>query len=298
MCIRLFKIYKKKVVVSSLEIFRIPRPVGDDLDNVVVGARMDVMEKKMEGMDKNVTELLRNFKDMIENQTKQNTAVTLQVPGLHAHAPANAGNPRGYAAAAAAGTAAANGNTGQKQFRQRLDSKRKFDEINDVANANNENSRVTTGQQLPGQGDWNDAKVRKPRKVAYGKAKVTTLRSDEAVAPYEVFITNTHPGSRPDLIKEILIECSTADSTREALEIIDVKCMTNKEKIINPRTLCWKVTVPHRERDYMLKDESYPEGWAHRRFFQPRSSTPLLKPSLPAAKMPRMNVNNVEMIGA
>ena len=111
--------------------------------------------------------------------------------------------------------------------------------------------------------------------------------SSEAVAPYEIFIANTHPESTPDLIKEILAECSDADSTRDTpLEIIDVKCMTNLEKIQNPRTLCWKVIVPHREREYMIKDEYYPEGWAHRRFFPPRTNAPLLKPNPRSAKLP------------
>ena len=45
----------------------------------------------------------------------------------------------------------------------------------------------------------------------------------------------------------------------------------------------------------MIKDESYTEGWAHRRFFPPRSSSaPLLKPNLRAAKQPRMDVDNAE----
>ena len=74
--------------------------------------------------------------------------------------------------------------------------------------------------------------------------------------------------------------------------------MTNREKISNPRTLCWKVTVPHREREHMIKDESYPEGWAHRRFFPPRNSVPLLKPNMSAAKQARMDVNNADNGGA
>ena len=164
----------------------------------------------------------------------------------------------------------------------------------------NEKVNNTAGGE-PGQsqGDWNDVNRRKQRKVNYGKAKVASGRSDEAVAPYEIFIANTHPESTPDLIKEILVECSDADSTRDtSLEIIEVKCMTNLEKIPNPRTLCWKVKVPHREREYMIKDESYPEGWAHRRFFPPRTNSPLLKPSPRSAKLPRLEVTNAENAGA
>ena len=89
-----------KVVVASLYIFRIPKP-DTDLDNVAAGARMDVMEKKMEGMDKNVTELLRNFKSMLENQVK--TVPTLQVPPGPAGPVAGTGLTQGYAQAAARG---------------------------------------------------------------------------------------------------------------------------------------------------------------------------------------------------
>ena len=116
-----------------------------------------------------------------------------------------------------------------------------------------------------------------------------------------MFIANTHPGSTKDLIKEILVECAESEEARTAtLEVLEVKCMTNYEKIPNPRTLCWKVTVPHREREYMMKDESYPEGWAHRRFFPPKanSNVPLLKPSIPAAKQPRISDINEDNDGA
>ena len=67
-----------KIVVASLDVFRIPKP-NTDLDNVASGVRMDVMEKKMEGMDKNVTELLRNFKSMLESQKQSVPAF----PALH-----------------------------------------------------------------------------------------------------------------------------------------------------------------------------------------------------------------------
>ena len=163
-----------------------------------------------------------------------------------------------------------------------MNSKRKHEDANgDEVNSDGDNS----------EDPFNEVKPRRPRKVQYGKARVNTKRSDEAVAPYEIFITNTHPLSTKELIKEILIDCAKDDKTRNVeLDIIDVKCMTNKDKIPNPRTLCWKVTVPHREREHMLKDESYPEGWAHRRFFPPKQNTPT-PPLNPSAKQPRLEEN-------
>ena len=162
------------------------------------------------------------------------------------------------------------------------------------------NEENESKNQQDNQNNWNEARGRKPRKVTYGKAKVDISRSDEAVAPFEVFIANTHPKSTEELIKEILIDCSNTDESRTTpLQVIDVKCMTNKERILNPRTLCWKVTVPHREREYILKDEAYPVGWAHRRFFPPRNqNVPLLKPGIGQNKQPRMDVENVNNGGA
>ena len=75
------------------------------------------------------------------------------------------------------------------------------------------------------------------------------------MAPYEVLIANTHPDSTAEIIKKVLIDCSAQDKSREkTLDIIDVSCMTNLERFPNPRTLCWKVTVPQREREHMIKD--------------------------------------------
>ena len=113
----------------------------------------------------------------------------------------------------------------------------------------------------------------------YAKAKIETFKSDRIVAPLEVFIANTHPQSTEDIVKNILTECADADKSRtNKLDILEVKCMTNLERFPHQRTLYWKVVVPHREREYMLKDESYPTGRAHRRFFPPRQSVPLLIP--------------------
>ena len=276
-----------KVVVASLDILRIKKP-DIDPDNVTVNARMDVMEKKMEGMDKNVSELLKNFKTMFENQTKVNP-VGLQVPVNVPGTPAVAVPPRGYA------QVAANGVQGG-QFRQRINSKRTYQEMNENTRPPNNSVEMPEGD---GQGEWNEVNKRKQRKVNYGTAKVTTVRSDEAVAPFEVFIANTHPESTKELIKDILVECAENDSGRSIpLEVLEVKCMTNKERTPNPRTLCWKVTVPHRERDHMMKDDAYPEGWAHRRFFPPRPSVPQLRPTLPAAKQARLDNDITDSAGA
>ena len=285
------------ILVLSSEVLRIPRPQSDSLDTAAVGSRMDVMDKRMGGVEKNMSEILKNIQMiMAKNAVPPVPTRKDSRDGQHVE-PAgplgqNAGQ-NGYAQAAA--TSVPNTQRGP-QFRSRLNSKRNHAEMVNGAVANDD---IESDEQTNNQ-NWKDVKGRKQRKVTYGKAKVETSRSDVAVAPFEVFIANTHPKSTEELIKEILKDCSTADQSRTGpLEILEVKCMTNKEKIQNPRTLCWKITVPHREREYISKDESFPEGWAHRRFFPPRTqNVPLLKPTMPQNKQPRMEVDNPDNAGA
>ena len=98
-------------------------------------------------------------------------------------------------------------------------------------------------------------------------------------APVDIFIGNTNPGSTTDIIKEVLVKCAEmSEDINEPLVVIDAKCLTKDD---NPRTRCWKVTVPHKYRDYMEKDSAYPSGWSHRKFFQARNNkntTPALNP--------------------
>ena len=236
-----------KIVVVSSDIFRIPRPTLYSLDNVAVGARMNVMEKKFEDMDKNVAELLKNFKEMISSHGVPKSFLSPDVSQVGEGGAAGGGAAKGGRQAGYAHTAGAGLGRGRSP-------KRSFQEMEETPSANN-SDKVNDGRDGENEArDWKDVK-KKQRKINYGKAKVTTGRSDVAVAPYEVFIANTHPESTAELIKEILIECASDDASRDSpLEVIDVKCMMNREKIPNPRTLCWKVTVPNREREYMMKD--------------------------------------------
>lgn len=68
--------------------------------------------------------------------------------------------------------------------------------------------------------------------------------------PFEVFIANTDPESTEDIVKNILTESADADKSRtNKHDILEVECMTNLEPFPHQRTLCWKVVVPHRERE-------------------------------------------------
>ena len=88
------------------------------------------------------------------------------------------------------------------------------------------------------------------RPIKQGTAKINAEKSDNIVAPQEVFIANTHPDSTAEIIKKVLIDCSAQDKSKEkTLDFIDICCMTNLERFPNLRKLCWKVTVPQRDRE-------------------------------------------------
>ena len=160
-----------------------------------------------------------------------------------------AGPGAGPAAAGVAGT----GGVRAERFRQRLGSKRKADD--------------ETGdgyQQVPPR--------RQPRKVSYGKSNVT-LAGAEA-APIDIFIGNTNPLATPEMIKTVMENSALKLSEESKLEIVAVKCLNNFERDPNPRSKCWKVTVPYAFRDLMENDELYPSGWSHRKFFPPRRNNP------------------------
>ena len=127
-------------------------------------------------------------------------------------------------------------------------------------------------------------RARKPRPVQYGTSAVNVVGGD--AAPYEVFIGNTNPASTEDIIKQVLQECAQNMSGEikltEQLEILDVQCITKPRDDGYPiRTKSWRVRVPHKFRDHMLRVEAYPVGWSSRRYFPPRAPRPAVPPLNP-----------------
>ena len=101
------------------------------------------------------------------------------------------------------------------------------------------------------------------------------LEGGEA-APYEVFIGNTNPGSTEEIIKNVLIQCSEKVPENlklpEPLQVLEVTCFTKPSTDGTPlRTKCWKIKVPNKFREHMMRHQAFPMGWSHRRFF-PKSN--------------------------
>ena len=77
----------------------------------------------------------------------------------------------------------------------------------------------------------------------------------------------------------------------EPLEILEVECLTKSRKddqgqILPIRTRNWRVKVPNRFREHMLRPEAYPSGWSSRRYFPARAARPAVAPLYPEQQQP------------
>ena len=240
-------------VISSRDLINVPMTSISNRDVVPLGSRMD-------GLEKTVASLVKSIEDLKNNQAKEvpNIVIDQEVqPSFSAVAATAASN---VAKNRVVSTKVGGNNRYNSEYpemdqpRGRLPSKRKNEEGDD-----------NDGFQYP---------KRRPRKINYGKSNITVAGAE--AAPYEVFIGNTNPATTEDIIKEVLVKVSenlpAEQKLVEHLEILDVKCMTKPRDDGYPlRTKGWKVTVPNRLREYMMKDEAYPCGWSHRRFFPKRN---------------------------
>ena len=91
-------------------------------------------------------------------------------------------------------------------------------------------------------------------------------------APIDIFVGNTNPMATPEKIAAVMKQCAEQLQDKTELEVLEVKCLTNLELMPNPRTKCWKLTVPYKFKELMAQDELYPAGWSHRPFFPPRQN--------------------------
>jgi hypothetical protein len=86
--------------------------------------------------------------------------------------------------------------------------------------------------------------------------------------PVEIYISNTANTSDEESIKKVLETTASKIEDTEGFTVIKAELLT---KDINPRTKCWKVSVPYKFRELMENDELYPAGWRYRKFFASRN---------------------------
>ena len=114
---------------------------------------------------------------------------------------------------------------------------------------------------------------RRKKPGQFGTNRVT-LAGAEA-APVDFFIGNTRPDSTEELIKQALVMCGEnhGDMPAELKQgDIQVKLLNNLDEEPNPRTKCWKVTVPYIFREVLGMDTFFPNGWSHRKFHNKKTS--------------------------
>ena len=60
----------------------------------------------------------------------------------------------------------------------------------------------------------------------------------------------------------------------------------------NPRTKCWRVSVPFKYKEYILSDLAYPMGWCHMPFYHPKKKS---KEELEAEQAAKRNRTGTDM---
>ena len=269
-----------EIVVSSKSLQKIPIANLSGANQVVpLSTRMDMMEKKM-------GELFDSVTKFVSGNAKVNLPVVGEVAtvqGQVSGGPSGQGSGSMSFAGAVASNASGTHGTRQNQplgFGNSLNVPSFQPRDRSLSVTSNSSKR----KEIDGEG-FEKVIHRKPRKVNYGNSSVM-IEGGEA-APIDIFIGNTNPGSTPEIISDVLVKCAEmSEDITEALVVSEVKCLTKDE---NPRTKCWKVTVPNKFREYMDKDSAFPRGWSHRKFFQARNNKNKVVPLNPLEGVEQVN---------
>ena len=112
--------------------------------------------------------------------------------------------------------------------------------------------------------------VKKPRKTAVGKSSIdlTAMGLAAEAGPVEIYVSNTSNTSDKESIIKVLETTASKIEDTVGFKVINAELLT---KDLNPRTKCWKVSVPYKFRELMENDELYPAGWRYRKFFASRN---------------------------
>ena len=89
-------------------------------------------------------------------------------------------------------------------------------------------------------------------------------------APLEYYIGNTTPAATEEIVESVLMKCAKGIESNTEFKVVKVEQLA--KQIENPRNKCWKVLIPYRFKALMERDDMYPAGWCHRKFFAPRNN--------------------------
>ena len=75
---------------------------------------------------------------------------------------------------------------------------------------------------------------------------------------------------------------------------MEVECLTKpREDGRRVWTKTFRVQVPHKFREHMLRPEAYPAGWTTRKYFPPRTPRPAVPELHPTAAQPPVKKANL-----
>ena len=103
----------------------------------------------------------------------------------------------------------------------------------------------------------------------HGSSQVD-VEEEGVAAPVEFYIGNTTPAATEEIVKNVLIKCAKGIDSNTEFKVVEVVQLA--KQIENPRNKCWKVVIPYKFKALMERDDMYPAGWCHRKFFAPRRS--------------------------
>jgi hypothetical protein len=276
-----------RIVVSSLALPMVPLATLITRDEVSISARLDSMETGLKKLTESVNSI--NFGGARPKQP--GLTVTLapvvqpghgagHTAGTHGQAVPEQGQPGlgqtgGVQEAGQTGhhggqlgvpgettsfadIAAGRGVSGQgggRQARQRVGS----------IGAQQKREREEGG----GDGQFKTVPPRRKRPVNHGSSTVVIEEAGQA-APVEIYIGNTTPAATEGIVEAVLMKCAKGLDAQTEFKVLEVVQLA--KQIEKPRTKCWKVVIPYKFKDMMEKDELYPPGWCHRKFFSPRQT--------------------------
>ena len=157
-------------------------------------------------------------------------------------------------------------------------------------------------KQTDNEGFQEQRNRRSRPKATAGSRTLTGQQAGMAeAAPVDIYIGNTHPRTTTEAnLKATLIDIAKdmpdGMQLTEDLVIEDVQCLTKAREgqEFKPWCLNWKVTVPGRFKDHMLRPEAILKGWTTRRYFPPklRRQEPPETPQNPTKKIALSQMGN------
>ena len=92
--------------------------------------------------------------------------------------------------------------------------------------------------------------------------------NNNLAGPWEYWVGNTSLRTDEEIVKEVLTKCAETFGA-VSFQVLGVELLT-KDGVDKSRTKPWRVRVPHKFKEIMMKDDMFPPGWSHRTFWYGR----------------------------